>query len=379
MKIQSILLFCLVLCTGCASHHLNRNTVQHAGTLSDLVEQQVLNNLARFAVNDEATPHFEFPTSGGTDIGTKVDFGASSLNAFRTAIGLSGGRSAGSAWTLQPVTDPAKLKRMKCAFQRAVGKPLDSCDNCCALERSVNPGAKAPTQIAAYPDGTHTPLAGCGDPCLRSGCWFRKSCLRRDAIRSGCPFGEYNGTYVWVPDSGRAQFSDLVFDVLTYATQSPASPPKKLVTIYLDENGNPSNKAEAAQVVSAEIGFDKKNASLAQGAFVSPEFTPDNIDGLNPEIYNLMVPDPSVRIISAEPPTLESGQLKEFEFDSSTWRNELKRRAAQQSDRSQRFQLKAQEAAQEVLNQQAPVSDIPGGDFQRNLNFLQRFSVPDGQ
>ena len=122
--------------SGCAHHQLRYNTIHHAETLTDLYERQVLNNLARFKENPESIPHFEIPTSGGTNVNDTVGFAASPLNVFREAFGLDGSRTQLNAWTLQPVTNPDRLRRMRCAFQRAVGYESSSCDDCCQLEQS---------------------------------------------------------------------------------------------------------------------------------------------------------------------------------------------------------------------------------------------------
>ena len=132
-----LLLSCFTLfSSGCAHHQLKHNTIHHAETLTDLYERQVLNNLARFVENPESIPHFEIPTSGGTNVNDTVGFTAGPVNTFREAFGLNGNRTQLSSWTLQPVTNPARIRRMRCAFQRAVGHQFSNCEDCCQLEQS---------------------------------------------------------------------------------------------------------------------------------------------------------------------------------------------------------------------------------------------------
>lgn len=126
----------IVLTTGCAHQQLRFNTVHHAETLTDLYEEQVLNNLARFVEHPETVPHFEIPTSGGTNSTDMLGLSANPINSFRTAFGLTGNRTNLNSWTLQPVSNPDRLRRMKCAFQRAVHYRSPNCKDCCELERS---------------------------------------------------------------------------------------------------------------------------------------------------------------------------------------------------------------------------------------------------
>ena len=77
--------------------------------------------------------------------------------------------------------------------------------------------------------------------------------------------------YVWVPKSGRASFSQLVFDTLRYATKDPSASPKKEVTIYLDSKGNPTQSWLASQVVKGEIKVKDKNSGLASNSAIPAE------------------------------------------------------------------------------------------------------------
>lgn len=50
---------------GCTHMHLHRSTVRQAGTLDDIYQQQVLDNLAKFVYDSNSLPHFAFPNQGG--------------------------------------------------------------------------------------------------------------------------------------------------------------------------------------------------------------------------------------------------------------------------------------------------------------------------
>lgn len=132
-----ILLLVVLFTSGCATRQLRHNTVRHAATLTDLYEHQILNNLARFAVNPETIPHFEIPESGGTNVNDTTRLETEALRGFRANVGLSGDRAQLHGWVLRPVSDPTRLRRIQCAFQRAVGYRTPSCSDCCQIERPI--------------------------------------------------------------------------------------------------------------------------------------------------------------------------------------------------------------------------------------------------
>ena len=48
--------------TGCTHVQLRKNTVNQADTLSEIYQQQVLDNLAMFVYDYYSLPHFAIPT-----------------------------------------------------------------------------------------------------------------------------------------------------------------------------------------------------------------------------------------------------------------------------------------------------------------------------
>lgn len=132
---RTLVTISLLIVSGCTHHQLRWNTVNQAQTLTDIYERQVLDNLAMFNENPHSVPHFAIPKSGGTDVTDKGSFTASPLNELRKKIGLSADRTMKESWTLDPVTDTDKLRRIRCAFQRAVGCPDENCVKCCAVRK----------------------------------------------------------------------------------------------------------------------------------------------------------------------------------------------------------------------------------------------------
>ena len=342
--------------SGCASSHLRFNTVQHAETLSDIYEIQVLNNIARFKVNPHATPHFEIPDSGGTDIEGDVNLETGAFNTFRTQFGASTSRTGTSSWVLNPVTDPNKLFRMKCAYQRTVGySQADSCDSCCDEQKKIT--LKEKTRKDSD-DMTFKEV--CYDPCSANSCWFACSRKIRDAKASGCQFGEYRGLYVWVPKSGQADFSQLVFDILRYATKDPASAAKKEVTLYLDSNGNPTQPWLASQVVKGEIAVTKENSGLAANSEI-----PADADRLSELITKLT----GFALKNSVQMGTQGNKLNPLEL-------EFKGPEKEQTDRQRKINEQRIKAADDF--QGSPVNSV---DTIRNgirgIDFNQRFLLPE--
>lgn len=344
---------------GCAHQQLRWNTVHQAQTLTTMYEQQVLNNLAMFVENPDAIPHFAVPTAGGSDVTDSGSISASPLDEFRQKVGLSGSRNMKQAWTLRPVTDPDKLRRMRCAFQRAVGLADQTCINCCDLEKAFlgkpdklisvidsKTGVRAndpqtgepylgatvlvekdiinPTTLArlldsegnvrtafvyepiiedpnvetwgvtvvkrrAYGIDGKTPLNStepelvvsvieaanglrtqirdpqhdCFGGCSIHPCWY--------VVGKPVPHdfkhhvGKSGDTVVWVPPAGRDAFSRLVLTVMDYALTDPPSGRTKEVTLYIGQDGKPSTKDDAYQVVKATVPIKSENNALEKG------------------------------------------------------------------------------------------------------------------
>ncbi len=126
----------LVSTFGCAHLQLKRNFTKQTSTLADLYEEQVLDNIAAFVANAGTTPSFALPSGGGTTI-NHSNTGTAGFNwnskAFTGASGgLNGSRSLTENWSLQPITNPDRLRLMKCVFQYVTccesGSQCQDCD-----------------------------------------------------------------------------------------------------------------------------------------------------------------------------------------------------------------------------------------------------------
>src|SRR5262245_31383339 len=112
------------MCVGCAHQQLRWNTTHQARTLTDIYEQQVLDNLARFVHDPNALPSFAFPNQGGSDVTDTGSVGSDTtwnrIGFVSEVLRLSGTRGVKEAWTMTPVYDVRRLELMKCAYQHAL-------------------------------------------------------------------------------------------------------------------------------------------------------------------------------------------------------------------------------------------------------------------
>ncbi len=123
-------------CGGCAHLQQKRNSVHQAITVADIYEKQVLDNLARFSVNPSATPAFSIASQATNGVKDHGEFGLSDGAFTARFFGFLSGNSARDNelnMTQDPVKDPKRLRLMQCAYQTALGIPIDDCQQCCEL------------------------------------------------------------------------------------------------------------------------------------------------------------------------------------------------------------------------------------------------------
>ena len=155
----SVPAFCLFISaiSGCTHIQLQKDTVRQARTLSDIYEQQILDNLAKFVYDINSLPHFAVADGGTTAVNDQLS-GTSSLilpKAAGSTLGVNGQRQYNDSWTLTPISDPHKLELMRCSYQRAVvcalhsgGQP-EECMNCQQLINRFYTGRADTTPTSA--------------------------------------------------------------------------------------------------------------------------------------------------------------------------------------------------------------------------------------
>jgi len=153
---------------GCAHHQLRFVTTKQAHTVEDVHTQQVLDNLAKFAANPNAMPHFSWPNAGSSNVnstltgGTGFNFSPQRLTSWMFNFG--GTRAAGQSYTMTPINDPRKLELMRCAYQRAISSccctgESGSCPDCEKRFNKFYLGSESPSKVRETINGKSMSLA----------------------------------------------------------------------------------------------------------------------------------------------------------------------------------------------------------------------------
>jgi hypothetical protein len=262
------------LFSGCLDWQLRKNTVDVSYSVGEIQQQQVLDNLAKFACDYYAFPSFSYPNQGGSNVTDQVTStvspGLSRIGLTGTAVkafvfstlGLNfgGQRTCLESYTLTPVNDPRKLELMRCAYQKAarscgMGEESTTCPDCKAIFNKFYTG-DINGDIRQHANGIVT------SECLSEhGCWFHVGCHRCVPRHCDC-VGHYGDTYVWVLPEGRDELTKLTLAILDYAMNSPPAGLSKQISFYIDEYGLPTNKQDAVGSVTATVAIDEQPASL---------------------------------------------------------------------------------------------------------------------
>ena len=277
-RFVAVVLVNVLLFSGCAHTHLRWNTTHQAKSLTEIYEQQVLDNLAMFVHDSNALPSFAYPNTGRSDVTDKGSIGIDNtwklMNLDTEVLKMFGGRDLYETWGLTPVYDPRRLELMRCAYQHSLWcaglcSTSSSCPNCDRIQRTFylgDPSSKyaSDEQVAnGFPDdlNTFSELTGRTTPaCFRAVKWFAygdrkclpkgQRCLKR---------GHYCGTYVWLREGGQDELTKLTMTILDYAFSSQA--PKALaktkeVTWFYDDKGKPIAQGNAAQIIKAVVPIE---------------------------------------------------------------------------------------------------------------------------
>ena len=269
IRLLPVLMLAFLASAGCTHAQLRRSTVVHSMTLSEIYTQQVLNNLAMFVQNPDALPFFAFPNQGTTqiqDMGGIGGPGNTSSSFVTSPLNLNASRQATENWVLVPVSDPAKLALMRCAYQKAIASCIPTrsiaksdCPDCNGLRDDFyGPAVPEPGKLNAGDDPA----------CLNSPPWFTWGCQKHahSAGRHSCQLvGSYCNVYVCVPPEGRDMLTRLTLAILDYAVNDPEQYVKRLkqVEVYLDEDGDLTTQELAVTKISATIPIDEKSLTLA--------------------------------------------------------------------------------------------------------------------
>ncbi|WP_422929622.1 hypothetical protein [Singulisphaera sp. PoT] len=268
-----ILVASLAFATGCTSVRLRQRTINQAATLPELQFQQVLDNLAQFAVNPSTLPYhvnLKDGTSQVTDSvsgGALVDIGPPAS----TQPQIFGSRTVVAQWGMEPVIDATELRLLRIAYRRAHGSPempdpefLNDLAHDIKDQLASNSDMRDETNVfyqyhaqssgnsrdfdskivttnddqffaAPYPD--RSPLAKNVSRKIESiqrdlakiqPGWFHVG-RKKDVPKDACYVGQSGACYVWVNADGREALSEFTLTVLGFSAlikepQTPSSP-----------------------------------------------------------------------------------------------------------------------------------------------------------
>ncbi len=196
----------LALC-GCNAEQLRVTTLRLGQSIPELQEGQVIDNLARIAARPASLPYYTVINTGTANI---MDTGATGLGAltFQSHVGTLGTLNATASraitgnWTLNPMSNPDRLRAMRAAYQIALGvNDIDPEDF---------------KLLQGYLEDGHGPGIRTGWLCVGS---------KSDVPEQASVVSHYGKTYVWVMPQYARTFADFALQMLDIATWSPPSSP----------------------------------------------------------------------------------------------------------------------------------------------------------
>jgi hypothetical protein len=251
----------LFIISGCAHVPLRRNTLKQSQTLSDLLEQQVLDNIALSIAAPHSTPYFGLPKGGSTQMtqsgSSTVSLSWNPRTLVSEVLGITGGGALTENWTLEPVTNPDRLDLMSCLLQHVTCRGDGVCQDCDSKLRVFFKDK--------YPSCLPTCFYGRGRKC--------------DVPKNCAKVGRSENTYVWVTGKHYAELQAITLAMLD------------IITADLKEFAPPDPKPKSIKVTQKIIGM---NGTELTGEFqVSREDYNKLIDSLqkNGDTKTSMTPE----------------------------------------------------------------------------------------
>jgi hypothetical protein len=205
----------LLLFSGCAAQQLKFSTGMTVNTQVNTQFNQVLDNLARFIENPGTMPYYAVIGQGTVQI---QDSGSLSNaltwvhHAFPLDVFGIGpvSRAVSEQWTLALVTDPDKLKQIRCLLQIASGRNFPDCYDCNKILQD--------------------PINRFGDRCQFAPGWFQVG-SKWDIPKCAVHCGHYGHTFVWVTPEGVDSLTRLTLAIQDIATFVPSGPQELDITL----------------------------------------------------------------------------------------------------------------------------------------------------
>jgi hypothetical protein len=203
---------------GCLTRAFQAETLAATRELMEIENQEVMDNIVRFAVNPGSMPRFGIVSQGVFQMNDTVTVTPgltwSPSGLMSTMLGFSGQRAGSNQWTMTPIYDPEKLKKMRCLFRHAVNPAdVDPCyDNhayLASLSVLAKPSTTLTTATADVPEtcGIPTGFYRCGRKC--------------DVSARACFVAHHGSLWLWVEPEGLDGLTRLTLLVLDVATAVP--------------------------------------------------------------------------------------------------------------------------------------------------------------
>ena len=248
----ALLVLLLAGSTGCTSVALERATLAHSESATDLRYKETIENLAMIAANPGLLPSYSSIYAGTTNVSDTVKGATTSVwmriaaKPFRYAThfatqnaDFTGSRMVTSNWTLDPVVAPEKLRAMRAATRWVVLGPEHVGPDARLLKRYNSPDfqVKPGYAMATGPP----PLLPPEKPdfyfdvedrlCALPPGWVHCVDHRLDIPHNACYWAGCGGKYVWVGPEGMAALSEfvLILQQIARADLGSALAPQPLI------------------------------------------------------------------------------------------------------------------------------------------------------
>jgi hypothetical protein len=231
MRLYLIIALLPVVSTGCTSVALERATLAHAASSTDLRYKEAIENLAMIASNPALLPAYSSIHAGTTNVtdivrgSTVSTWARTAMKPFRYATyfatqnaDFTGSRAVKSNWTLDPVIVPEKLRAIRAACRWVAFGPENVGPEIRFLQRY-----EPPRFLEKSIDGTFLGMQAIAPGCeegyyfdvadrlraLPRG-WLHHVDRRLDVPRDACYWAGCGGKFVWVGPEGMAALSEFV-------------------------------------------------------------------------------------------------------------------------------------------------------------------------
>jgi hypothetical protein len=222
MKYSKLLLASLLASTGCTSLALEKQTLSHAASPTDIRCQEIMDNLAMVAQDPYRLPAFSSIFAGTaqiTDTASLVSMTTISPAHAAQTINPSFTRAVNGNWTLDPINTPEKLEAMRCCCRWVVYGREFACKDCDSILLRPEEACSVldPKTYRGRHFGVHDRM------CKLPQCWL--SMGRRHEVPSCALYKAHCGDmWVWVTPpnlKGLADFSLILQDIARVDINSP--------------------------------------------------------------------------------------------------------------------------------------------------------------